>query len=218
MGSTRAIRPPVTNALPGSKFRAPFACWTNSPEFGLCGVDTLHTSPESSQVHPGRGSIELVHSHLLVQHLLKQVELWSADKPDRDIRPAWLLRLIERLGQMFEPLSDVARAGCACEWTEMGWEVRLFLGPTEIVGGPLDGCSRSMGFDFDLLVLQDCLDVLEDFRWSVATTDGESGGSSFLELRGWVSENPVCIKVYSRPPREARPALRMRSDGTVEEA
>ena len=35
---------------------------------------------------------------------------------------------------------------------------------------------------------------------------------SFLTLRGLVGKDPVCVKLYSRPPRDTLPALRVRQD------
>lgn len=161
-------------------------------------------------------SVALAHSHLIVQHLLKQLELFALDREERDPRPEWLTGLVQRVAELFEPLTGVGRVGCECELTEIGWEARLFLGLAEIVGGKHDGQSRTTGFELDLVNLQGCFDLVDAVSWNVSSSEGEGGGS-FLTVRGLVGPEPVCVKLYSRPPRDALPALRVRADGTVEE-
>lgn len=158
----------------------------------------------------------MAHSHLIVQHLLKQLELFALDREERDPRPEWLTALVQRVADLFEPLAGVGRVGCECEVTEVGWEARLFLGMSEIVGGRHDGQSRTVGFELDLVKLQGCFDLVDAAYWNVSSSEGEGGGS-FLTLRGLVGKDPVCVKLYSRPPRDTLPALRVRQDGSYEE-
>lgn len=156
------------------------------------------------------------HSHLLVRHLLKQLELHKRDRKERDRRPAWLSTFVHQTAALFEPLTGVAKVGYQCEMTPDGWEARLYLGSTEIVGGRDDGQSRLISFEFDFGRLTEGFTRVDEFRWNVCSTS-DSAASSFVTLRGHVDQNPVCLKLYSRPPRDAGPAFRQRSDGTLEE-
>jgi len=163
-----------------------------------------------------RESRILSRSHLLVHHLLKQLELHKRDRKDRDRRPEWLSTFVHQTAALFEPLSGVAKVGYQCELTPIGWEARLYLGSTEIVGGRDDGQSRLISFEFDFARLTEGFTRVDEFRWNVcSTTDGCTG--SFVTLRGHVDDNPISLKLYSRPPRDAGPAFRQRSDGTLEE-
>jgi hypothetical protein len=157
----------------------------------------------------------LSHTHLLVQHLLKQLERHAATRDDRDPRPAWLVDFVERAAEHFAPLSGVGRVGCECEATDEGWQARLYLGTTEVVGGKDDGQSRSLSFELHLSGLMQCFSIVEDVQWNVAANHDDTGGS-FLTIRGCVDHHPLCVKAYSRAPQHAGPALRMYCDGRIQ--
>lgn len=167
-------------------------------------------------VNMAPGASTLSHSHLLVHHLLKQLENHKRDRRERDRRPEWLSALVHQTAALFEPFSGVARVGYECELTPHGWEARLFLGSTEIVGGRDDGQARLNSFEFDFGRLAEGFTRLDEFRWNVCTTiDGSAG--SFVTIRGLVDEHLVCLKIYSRPPQDAGPAFRQLPDGTLED-
>lgn len=156
------------------------------------------------------------HSHLLVHHLLKQLENHKRDRAERNGRPGWLNAFIHQTAALFEPLAGVGRVGFQCELGSTGWEARLYLGSTEIVGGRDDGRSRLISFEFDFGRLVETFRRLDEFRWNVCTNfDGSSG--SFVTLRGMVDDNPICLKIYSRAPQDAGPAFRLLPDGTLED-
>lgn len=156
------------------------------------------------------------HPHLLVHHLLKQLENHQRDRRERDRRPEWLNTLIQQTAEMFEPLSGVARVGYQCDVTPDGWEARLYLGATELVGGRDDGRERLISFEFNFGRLAERFTRLDEFRWNVCTTvDGTAG--SFVTLRGLVDDQPVSLKIYSRPPQDVGPAFRQLQDGTLED-
>lgn len=156
------------------------------------------------------------HPHSLIHHLLKQLENHRRDRSDRSRRPEWLNTFVHQTAALFEPLSGVARVGYQCELTQDGWEARLYLGSTEIVGGRDDGRSRLISFEFDFGQLASGFTRLDEFRWNVCTTDDGSAGS-FVTLRGMVDDHLVCLKVYSRPPHDIGPAFRLLPDGTLED-
>lgn len=157
------------------------------------------------------------HSHLLIHHLLKQLENHKRERRERDLRPGWLNAFIHQTAALFEPLEGVARVGFQCELTSLGWEARLYLGSTEIVGGRDDGRERLISFEFDFSRLAESFTRLDEFRWNVcATSDGSVG--SFVTLRGLVDDNRISLKIYSRPPGDAGPAFRLLPDGTLEDA
>jgi hypothetical protein len=157
----------------------------------------------------------LAQSHLLVQHLLKQLEQHKRERQNRQRRPEWLSVFVHQAAALFEPMSGVGRVGSQCEVVDEKWEVRLYLGATEIVGGKNDGHSQLVSFELDLARLNQLFSKVEEFHWSVsAAADG--GNSSFVSMKGLVDQYSIGLKVYSRPPKEAGPAFRQHSDGSVD--
>jgi hypothetical protein len=152
----------------------------------------------------------------LVQHLLKQLEHHSSRRDERDPRPDWLVEFVERLAEHFAPLSGVGRVGCECEAGEHGWEARLYLGATELVGGKEDGRARGCSFELHLSELLTCFSAVDEVRWNVAAGQGDDAGGSFITIHGAVHEQPVCVKAYSRAPAHAGPGLRQYHDGRVQ--
>jgi len=156
----------------------------------------------------------LAHTHLLVQHLLKQLERHAATRHERDHRPAWLVEFIARVAEHFVPLSGVGRVGCECEADETGWEARLFLGAAEVVGGKDDGQHRGFSFELHLNSLLACFSNVRDVTWNVAAS--AESPASFITVRGEVEEHPVRVKAYSRAPSHAGPALWLYDNGRVQ--
>ena len=157
----------------------------------------------------------MAHSHLLVQHLLKQLEHHQRDRRNRQRRPEWLSVFVHQTAALFEPMTGVGRVGSQCEYTDDGWDARLYLGMTEIVGGKDDGHSQLIGFELDFVRLRESFTRLDEFRWNVGAAENGSN-SSFITLRGFVDHNKVCLKIYSRPPKEAGPAFRQHTDGSLD--
>lgn len=146
----------------------------------------------------------MAHSHLLVQHLLKQLEQYKARRAQRDPRPAWLTDFVQRAALHFSPYAGVGCVGCECEVTEQGWEARFYLGTTESVGGQHDGGTQALSFELHLSGLLSCFTTVHDLRWNVAAGSGRTGGS-FITVQGLVQQYPLCVKAYSRAPQHLRP-------------
>ncbi|WP_373652580.1 hypothetical protein [Schlesneria sp. DSM 10557] len=122
--------------------------------------------------------------------------------------------LVHQSAALFSPLRGVGRVGSQCEYTDGGWEARLYLGFTEIVGGKDDGHSQLIGFEFDFRRLTDLFTQVDQFLWNVGASSSGTN-SSFVTLVGTIDDNQVCLKIYSRPPVEAGPAFHRRVDGTL---
>lgn len=158
-------------------------------------------------------SFPLPRPHLLVQHLLKQLEQQSSQRAERDPRPQWLADFIQDAADAFAPLLGVARVGYECEPSADGWEARLYLGSTEMVGGKDDGHARQSSFELNLADLTRGFSEIHEFRWNVS---GGTLGGSFVTIRGHVGEHALCVKAYSKSPGHAGPALRQYHDGRIQ--
>lgn len=159
------------------------------------------------------------HSHLPVRHLLKQIEIYKSKRAQRGIRPEWLTTFIEDVAELFEPVADDGRVGFDCQLAEEGWTVALYLGGTEMVGGPEDGQSQYTGFQFDLLQLIDRFSEIERFRWSAFPegSDLHEGASlSLVTIEGVVGDQWLRLRIHSVPPTDAGPGFRQFPDGRRE--
>jgi hypothetical protein len=157
----------------------------------------------------------LAHSHLLVQHLLKQLDNHKRERCNRKRRPEWLSVFVHQVAGLFEPLVGIGRVGSQCDFSDDCWEARLYLGSTEILGGKNDGHAQLVSFEIDFARLSQSFTKLDEFRWSVSGA-AEGGNSSFITMTGLVDDHRIRLKVYSKPPHEAGPAFRQYSDGSMD--
>ena len=177
-----------------------------SPIHILPPVDSLPRALPSSE-------FSVSHSHMPINHLLSSLE--NREPRSGEIRPQWLVELIDRTAELFEPHAGVSRVGYDCWPTEEDWTVCLFLGDTEIIGGCEDGRIDPLGFCFDLRRLLELFEDVERIRWSVfpgAVAD-KFGDRSYISVLGSVSGHPVCVRLLSVAPDSAGPALRLFPNG-----
>ncbi len=182
-------------------------------ECPISGVD------EKQDIENSTSERIVSHSHLPVQHLLKQVELFKSRRESRSLRPEWLNGFIERVAELFEPLADDGRVGFDCQMLEDRWIFGLYLGATEIVGGPEDGQLRYTNFQFDVHGLIDRFCQIERLTWNAFPEVIEGASSeprSSITVDGLVETNALRLQVYSIPPDDAGPGFRKQLDGERE--
>jgi hypothetical protein len=156
-----------------------------------------------------------------LQHLLKQMETYNARRSQRDVRPAWVTEFINSVAELFEPLDDVGRVGFDCQITEDRWDVGMYLGSTEIVGGKHDGRDRHTAFEFDLLTLQHLFEQVYAFDWTAFPSDldgHKSPARCVVTVDGLVGANPLRLRILSVPPDDAGPGFREYPGGRCEPA
>ncbi len=162
------------------------------------------------------------HSHLPVAHFIAQLDKWKEERRQRDLRPDWLNRFIVDVAELFDPFEEVARVGFECRPDEdEGWQVGLFLGRTEIVGGRNDGRAEWGNFTFDVKRLVERFESVEDFRlFAFPKGDARIGSEllpcAFLTLHGLVESQRLTLRVFTIPPQEAGIGLRRFTDGRCE--
>ena len=162
------------------------------------------------------------HSHLALQHLIHKLD--SAEpRQKRAAGPVWLAEFVDQIAELFEPYVDMGRVGYECTPSTQRWEISMYLGCTEVVGGRVDGEVRPVAFQFDLARLETVFDELDDCRWSAfpAGTVGDDadtscGERSYLTVIGRYRENLVRLRVYCTPPADSTPGLRQHADGSWE--
>lgn len=159
------------------------------------------------------------HSHLGVKHFLAQIESDRSSRTRRDKRPEWLNGLIEEAAASFEPLDGVARVGYECVPDEEGWNVSVYLGAVEMVGGKSDGKTRRPDFRCDLKRLLEQFARIDELEWTVwpqGPAEGDLAEQSVITIGGLIGTSKVWLRVRSSAPEAIGPGLREYPDGRVE--
>jgi hypothetical protein len=160
----------------------------------------------------------LSHSHLPVQHLIRQVEAYGERRQSQQRLPEWLLSFVHNVAERFEPFSGVARPGYECQQVDERWEVSVFLGKMELVGGAQDGAAVPVNFRFDLRGLMSIFDELTSIQWNAfpdcCAYQDDVLDLSFISAEGLVGGQPVIVQIHAGPPETATPALRQHADGS----
>lgn len=160
------------------------------------------------------------HSHLAVAHLVKQLESTVARRSRRQ-GPRWLTEFVDRVADSFEPLDEVGRVGYQCAPGTECWEVLMYLGRTEVVGGSRDGDAHAVAFQFDVKALYGVFERVEAIRWNVIPPGADlaqAEPASMIDVEGTFKQSRVMLRVMSTAPAEAHPGMRRHADGTWEPA
>lgn len=159
----------------------------------------------------------MAHSHLVIRHLVHGLEARGRDNLEIRI-PDSIQGFIHQVAELFEPFRGEARVGYECAFEEDSWEISMYLGAREIVGGPLDGRQEPHNFRFNLQGLFDRFDAIQTFLWNALPVSPwqEPSGMSFVVVEGTVAGQIVRLQLHPTAPEEAGPAMREFRDGTVE--
>jgi hypothetical protein len=181
-----------------------------------CGGFARHST--SHPRHLIHEVFTLSHSHLAIRHLIRQIDEYAARRQGGRTIPDWLTGFIQHAAELFEPFRGMARPGFECAFVEARWEISIFLGKTERVGGPDDGAQSPVNFSFDVQRLIGLFDEIQSVRWNAFPDCGlcaeEQIDLSFLVAEGVVSGEPVALQVLAGPPEDAGPALKQYGDGS----
>ncbi|MFV0446835.1 MAG: hypothetical protein ACK5Q5_24955 [Planctomycetaceae bacterium] len=160
-----------------------------------------------------------MHSHLAIRHLIRHVAERRQNGIGQPVLPSKLVNLIDNVCQLFEPLTGVARAGYECMFGEDRWEISVFLGEQEVVGGPKDGELAPVNFRFDVAGLTPLFERVNTVNWNaIPWTYGTDDGlfESFLTIDGVAAGERISLQVHALAPRELGPGLKQYSDGRLE--
>jgi hypothetical protein len=157
-----------------------------------------------------------------IEELLEQMEQYRQRREQRDFRPEWLKQLIREVAAVFEPLTNVGRVGYDCQLDERGWTLCLYLGTTEIVGGPKDGQIDHASFRIDLISVTKLFSRVDRFEWYSVAEDPGIGDAdrhrSLITVHGAYQEHhEIRLELLGTPPNCAGPGLHCRPDGTFYE-
>ena len=143
-------------------------------------------------------------------------ELLSLAEPRRAARPGWVDDFIAEAAELFDPLSGLGRVGFRTHPGEGAWHVALFLGATEIVGGPGDGLVAPARFRFDASALASLFDGVPSVELHVEpvlAAHGVDGIEAALTLTGTVGGEALAVTVLTLPPDGAEPGFKRYAAG-----
>lgn len=152
-----------------------------------------------------------------IEELLEQMEEYRTRREQRDHRPKWLTRFVSTVAGKFEPLTDIGRVGYDCQADEHGWLVRMYLGTTEIIGGPKDGQIEHASFKIDLCCITSLFKTLSRFEWySVANTDTDQFNEttrSLVSAHGTLEDDQfVRLELLHIPPKYVTPGFSRKTE------
>ena len=148
-----------------------------------------------------------------IEELLEQMEEYRARRGAKDHRPGWLKDFVRTTAEVFEPLEHAGRVGFDCQAGDDGWIVTMYIGTTEIVGGPRDGQIDHVGFRIDLSVMTRLFDSLERLEWYSVSNKHDNrfneATRSLLSVVGTVANNQkVRLELLGAPPKYVGPGLK----------
>lgn len=154
-----------------------------------------------------------------IDELLQQMEDYRNRREERDHRPEWLRQFVIDAADLFEPLSSVGRVGYDCQADERGWTICMYLGTTEIIGGPKDGQIEHAGFMIDMKQLMQMFTAVHRFEWYSLSNESDERFNeetrSVLTIHGDVQgEGFVQLELLACPPKFVGPGIRKNTNNS----
>lgn len=158
----------------------------------------------------------MAHSHIVIRHLVQGLEARGREAIDIRI-PEVIQAFVTNVADLFEPFSGAARVGYECNFADESFEISMFVGARETVGGQYDGRQEPQNFRFNLQGLFDRFDSIQSFLWNAMPHSPlNDEGLSFVVVEGLVQGHVVRLQLHPTAPEEMGPAIREYLDGTVE--
>ncbi len=120
--------------------------------------------------------------------------------------PAWLADLSDRVIALTSAAVPLASVGCHFQSVEDVWEVTLFAGATETVGGSRDGAWSDPPFSVDLVGLPACFDELHQMWWQTQPLGEDDDLGAHLSAEGLVEGHKVWLRIKAHAPDRFGPA------------
>jgi len=125
--------------------------------------------------------------------------------------PAWLADLSDRVLALLSAEAPLQSIGCHFHRVDDVWELTLFAGATETVGGSRDGAWSDPPFSVDLLGLPACFDEIHGMWWQTQAVGSEDDLGNHLSVEGLVAGQKVWLRIKSHAPDRFGPAHQLLS-------
>ncbi|NOX54717.1 MAG: hypothetical protein GXP27_09815 [Planctomycetes bacterium] len=117
--------------------------------------------------------------------------------------PKWLEDLANRVASLMRAADVLAPIGCHffhARFPKDQWEVTLFVGKTETVGGSQDGATTLSPFTLDLAQLMDLFSEVESFHWQALKLGPTDELGPHISVEGYYKGVAVWLRVLAEPP------------------
>lgn len=120
--------------------------------------------------------------------------------------PHWLSDFSDRVLDLVTPYDRMPSAGCHFQLVEGIWEITLFVGVTETVGGERDGARFESPFSVDLIGIPGCFGELHQMWWQSRRLGTDDQLGSHLSAEGTVGGERVWLRITADAPEQFGPA------------
>jgi hypothetical protein len=118
--------------------------------------------------------------------------------------PEWLSALADLIAEAIIGVDAPAPLGCHFFHNESvdQWEITLFPGATEIVGGRHDGRVKPSPFALDLARLSWVLNDVERFHWQTHSLGDSDDLGPHVSLEGTYEDHNVWLRILAEAPEQ----------------
>lgn len=179
--------------------------------------------PLLAQYSPSAAELAVAH---FLNGLCKYDQLWISGRagfqptvylmtddslPTCQSQPEWLLRLTENVCAAIVEQPEAAAIGCHHFFDEQRvvWELTVFFGRLEIVGGAHDGETFNAGFSLDVTSLAAEFDYPPEIRWCGAAQGRTDDLGAHLSLEGLWHGRRVWLRFLSQAPAHLGPGSQL---------
>lgn len=123
--------------------------------------------------------------------------------------PEWITALASAITEHLVAASIPAPMGAHVQKADGdadAWEVSLFYGKTEIVGGPKDGKQTDTPFWLDLAGLGRVFDRVDGLTWQAAPLGPDDELGPHVAIEGEYLGNRVTVRILATAPQQFPPA------------
>ncbi len=115
--------------------------------------------------------------------------------------PRWLEGFTNQVATLLHEIDVLAPLGCHYCLDLECWEITLFAGATEVVGGAHDGRRCSSRFFLDVKGLVDIFDSVESIAWQSHALEPDDEIGAHLSVEGVYQGHLVWLRIPAIPPR-----------------
>jgi len=153
--------------------------------------------------------------HLRTRHLIQLLQANRSSSPKLRI-PDWLSDSLEKVCEFIEPIQGEARVGYDCRFVDPAWELDLFLGKNERIGGSLDGLADYVSYTANVAGILGLFSSVRRCEWLALTTSEEVAiqtPDSGIAIEGDIAGHPIRLVLRMTPPAAVGTGLKVYPDG-----
>jgi len=119
--------------------------------------------------------------------------------------PEWLSEFANAAAACIHAVDYESPIGCHYHHDKTGWEVTLFTGATEIVGGPRDGHRRVPRFGVDLVGLCSVFESIHSMRWQAHRLGSRDDIGPHVAVEGDYGGQRIWLRIPAAAPEQFPP-------------